>query len=283
MWAAQFRHPSPRPRARTLPPTPPHPLQSTLPSFTQNSIEHAERNVPGAPPPSLDSFRSTSLGSNDYDDQESLPDAVPDDIESGVSSRWDNLLYYHSQGRSAGRHTSDYLSFNAIAPKYLPPNIRTPAWILEHIRGDFPSDRIKLGPGSPICLQDVSLRDAFYAPSAPTIIGIIDRMQWREDGYQVATVSTHLYSPNGYDVEREIICFVAIPIQYVDPDFHLPTIMNNSLGQTSMGDDRVSPPCRRWEIASLCLGRFELESLITEDRAEAIRNWVDEQSRYEWF
>jgi hypothetical protein len=69
----------------------------------------------------------------------------------------------------------------------------------------------------------------------------------------------------------------------VDPDFHLSTIMNNSLGQTSMGDDGVSPPYRRWEMAGSYLGRLELESLITEDRSEVVKNWVDEQSRLGWF
>ena len=57
------------------------------------------------------------------------------------------------------------------------------------------------------------------APAAPTLFGIIDCMQWREDSYQVATVSTHVYVPDGYDVVDTHFCFVAIPIQFVDPTF----------------------------------------------------------------
>jgi hypothetical protein len=286
MWAAQFRHPSPSFRTRALPLSPLHPLQATLPSITWDTIEqniHTECDVPGVPLPSLDSFRSSSFDLDEFDDQEPVSQTASDDPGPIVSSQWDDLLHYYSKGRSAGRHTCDYLPFTSIAPKYLPSDIRTPTWILEQIRGDFPSDQIKLGLGSPISLQDITLRDTFYAPSAPTMLGVIDRMQWWEEGYQVATVSMHLYLPNGYDIEREFVCFVAIPIWYIDPDFHLPTIVHNSLGQTSMGDDKVCPPCRRIEIAGSHLGRFQLECLITEDRSVAVRNWVDEQSELGWF
>src|SRR6202047_772030 len=71
-------------------------------------------------------------------------------------------------------------------------DICTSAWILEQMRGGVPSDLLKLGPGSAISLQDISLREAFYMPAAPTLFGVIDFMQWREDGYQVTTVSMNV-------------------------------------------------------------------------------------------
>ena len=95
-----------------------------------------------------------------------------------------------SQGRAAGREVCDYLSFTAITPRHLPPDIHTSAWILEQMRGGVPSDLLKLGPDVAISLQDISLQEAFYVPVVPTLFGVIDCMQWREDSYQVVTVST---------------------------------------------------------------------------------------------
>ena len=116
------------------------------------------------------------------------------------------------QGREAGREVHNYLSFTAVTPHYLPPDIRTLAWILEQMRGGVPSDLLKLGPGSAISLQDISLREAFYMPAAPTLFGVIDFMQWREDGYQVTTVSTHMYISDGYNIVNTHFCLVTIPI-----------------------------------------------------------------------
>src|SRR6202011_697964 len=94
-------------------------------------------------------------------------------------SRWNSFLREFSQGRVAGREVRDYLSFTAITPRYLPPDIRTSAWILEQMRGGVPSDLFKLGPSLAISLQDISLQEAFYMLAAPTLFGIIDCMQWR--------------------------------------------------------------------------------------------------------
>jgi hypothetical protein len=80
------------------------------------------------------------------------------------------------------------------------------------MRGRVPSDLLKLGPSSAISLQDISLPEAFYAPAAPTLFRVIDCMQRREDGYQVVTVSMHVYIPDGYDIINTHFCLVAIPI-----------------------------------------------------------------------
>ena len=141
---------------------------------------------------------------------------------------------------------------------------------------------IKLRPGSAICLQDTSFRDMFHTPAIPTMFGTIDRMQWREDGYQVATVGTHVYSPDGHNVEFEHLCFVAIPIEFVDVDYYIPTLAQNTLGQSSIGGDNVVPPLRIGRGLGFSFETFETRSMRAEERSEAVRNWVDEQHRLEW-
>ena len=199
-------------------------------------------------------------------------------------SQWNGLLQYFSQGRATGRQVEDYMPFTAIAPCYLPPDLRTSAWVLEQMRGSLPSEVLKLGPGSAICLQDISLSDAFYAPAAPTLFGVIDRMQWREDGYQIATVSTHIYSPSGYSVEDAHFCFVAIPTHFIDPIFHITRITPyNTIGQMSIAVDQAYPPRRVWEGNGQGLRSLEMGSLHVEDRHQAVREWVDEQHMLGWF
>ena len=80
---------------------------------------------------------------------------------------------------------------------FLPTDVCMPAWLPEQIRMDIPSDLIKLRPGSAICLQDLSLHDSFYAPAIPTMLGVFDQMLWHEEGYQITSVSTHVYSLSG--------------------------------------------------------------------------------------
>ena len=267
----------------TRPHTPPHPLQASridelgasTPSNRSNSYEQSS---PITPPPSPASSRSSSPGPFDYMDR-----ASPLSVDPSETSRWDELLLRFSQGRAMGRRVEDYIPFTAIAPRYLPPDIRTPAWILDQIRGNIPSDMIKLGPGSAISLQDIALSEVFYAPAAPTIFGTINHMQWHEDGYQITTLSMHVYSPNGYDAEHGQFCFIAIPIQFVDPTFRISELACNMLSQTSVGEDQVIPPQRIWEATVSGLRVFEARSILMEERSEAVRNWVDEQAQLGWF
>ena len=73
-----------------------------------------------------------------------------------------------------GRWAQNYLPFITIAPEYLPTDVHTPAWLLEQVRMDVPSDLIKLRPGTAVYLQDLSLRDSFYTPTIPTMLGVIN-------------------------------------------------------------------------------------------------------------
>src|SRR3984893_11396060 len=146
---------------RASPPTPPHPLQEVRLHDPSHFREiHEEQAVSATPLPSPSSSASV------HSSREHLFSDI--DVEAisvtttQEGSRWNSFLWEFSQGRVAGWEVHDYLSFSAIAPHYLPPDIRTLAWILEQKRGGVPSNLLKLGPGSAICLQDISLWEAFY-------------------------------------------------------------------------------------------------------------------------
>src|ERR1700736_4861307 len=270
-------------RTRASPPTPPHPLQETrLRKLSNVGENQGEQSVFATPPPSPSSPMSV-CSSREHLLSDIDVETIPV-IATQEGSRWNGFLQEFSQGRAAGREVRDYLSFTAIAPCYLPPGIRTPAWILEQKRGGVPSDLLKLGPGSAISLQDISLWEALYVPAVPTLFGIIDCMQRREDGYQVATVSTHVYVPNLYDVIDTHFCFVVIPIQFVDPTFLIARISPyNTLGQTSFGFAEAYPPWRVWEESGMGLRGLGMGSIHVEERHEAVREWVDEQNMLGWF
>ena len=253
MWAAQFRPPSPPFRARTPLLTPPHPLQIALPSAPQYLFVQDRHTfltnwqTPATPPPSIiSSDSSNSLGSAFSNTNDSMM-VAGDDIRvyPGKWTQWDQLLYYFALGRNMGRWAQDYLPFIAIAPEYLPTNVRMPAWLLEQVRMIDPSNLIKLRPGSAVCLQDLSLHDSFYAPIIPTMLGVINWMLWHEEGYQIASVGTHVYSPSGYNVQFEGFCFITIPISSINPAFYLPRVEQRMLGQTIINDE-VYPPIRDW-------------------------------------
>ena len=152
-----------------------------------------------------------------------------DGIDSSETMRWNQLLFYFSHGRATGRHAWDYIPVTAITPSYLPFSIRTPAWILEQVRGDVSSELIRLRLGSAICTQNISHQNTFYNPAAPTMLGTIDQMLWREDGYQVASVCIHVYSPRGYNFEDEYISFIVIPVYFIDTALLLAQSPYNSL------------------------------------------------------
>ena len=173
MWAAQFRPPSPPRRARTPPPTPPHPLQIALPSALQYLFiedRHTflvNRQIPATPPPStISSDSSNSLGSTFSNE----PIIVAGDdirVHPGEWTQWDQLLYYFAQRRNMGQWAQDYLPFIAIAPEYLPTDVRMPTRLLEQVRMDVPSDLIKLRPGTAVCLRTCPFTTLFMLPLYP--------------------------------------------------------------------------------------------------------------------
>jgi hypothetical protein len=253
MWAAQFRPISPVFDDRDLLHTPPHPLQ---PIPLDENLEQAVQNITSTrmpigptdapPPPPITTF-SSIYKSLDLEDEESM-----DGNDSRETTRWNQLLFYFSQSRAAERCAWDYIPFTAISPLYLPLGVRTPAWILEQVTGDVSSELIRLRPGSATCVQDLYHQNTFYNPAAPTMLGTIDQMLWREDGYQVPSVCMHIYSPRGYDFKDKYISFIAIPIYFIDTALLLTQSPYNSLGQTIL-NDMVVPPYRVWEPAGYAL------------------------------
>ena len=170
----------------------------------------------------------------------------------------------------------------AIAPEYLPTDVHTPTWLLEQVRMDVPSDLIKLRPGSAVCLQDLSFHNSFYAPTMPTMLGVIDRMLWHKEGYQIASVGTYVYSPSGYNVQFEGFCFIAIPISFIDPAFYFPRVEQRTLGQTIINDE-VCPPIRDWERMGASWRVCDIRNILEEERSATVSNWVEEQASIQWF
>src|ERR1700737_2177244 len=141
---------------RASPPTPPNPLQEVRLHDPLNFGEiHEERAVSATPPPPPSS--STSVHSSRERLLSNINVEAISITTTQEGSRWNGFLREFSQGRAAGREVRDYLSFTAIAPHYLPPDIRTPAWILEQKRGGVPSDLLKLGPGLAISFEEFPL------------------------------------------------------------------------------------------------------------------------------
>jgi hypothetical protein len=83
-------------------------------------------------------------------------------------------------------------------------------------------------------------------------------------------------------VEFEHLCFIAIPIEFVDFTHYIPRLANNTLGQNSIGGDNIVPPLRVGRGLGFSFEAFETRSMRAEERSEAVRNWVDEQDRLEW-
>src|SRR6202011_1938505 len=117
-------------RTRASPPTPPHPLQEARLCEPSNVGENQrEQSVSATPPPSPSS--STSVLSSREDLLSDVDVEAISITATQEGSRCNGFLQKFSQGRAAGGEVRDYLSFTAIAPRYLPLGIRTPAWILE--------------------------------------------------------------------------------------------------------------------------------------------------------
>ena len=145
---------------------------------------------------------------------------------------------------------------------------------VEQVRMDVPSDLIKLRPGSAVCQQDLSLHDSFYAPTIPTMLGVINQMLWHEEGYQITSAGTHVYSPSGYDVQFEGFCFIAIAISFVNAAFYLPRVEQRTLGQMII-NDKVYPPIRDWGRMGASWRVCDVRNILEEERSAAVRDWVE--------
>ena len=83
-------------------------------------------------------------------------------------------------------------------------------------------------------------------------------MLWHEEGYQIASVGTHVYSPSEYDVQFE--GFVLSPSPF--PSY---------------------PPIRDWGRMGASWRVCDVRNILEEERSAAVRDWVEEQASIQWF
>ena len=107
-------------------------------------------------------------------------------------------------------------------------------------------------------------------------------MLWHEEGYQITSVGTHVYSPNGYDVQFKGFCFIAIPISFINPAFYLPRVEQRTLGQMII-NDKVYLPIRDWGRMGASWRVCDVRNILEEERSAAVRDWVEEQASIQWF
>ena len=107
-------------------------------------------------------------------------------------------------------------------------------------------------------------------------------MLWHEEGYQITSVSTHVYSHNGYNILFEGFFFIAIPISFVDPAFYLPWVEQRTLGQTII-NDKVYHPIRDWGRMGGGWRVCDVRNILEEERSAAVRDWIEEQASIQWF
>jgi hypothetical protein len=186
------------------------------------------------------------------------------------------MLRLFTSGKSAGRGPDDYITFDAIAPIFLGAAHTMPAWIIGAIRGDIPSENVKLSVGQRICLQDTSRVAVLLNPDCPTIFCTLDRVAWAEPGYHVYECDVHLYSRDGKFPENSAHHLVAVPDAYVCDLERRSWGRDRSLGQRiSLTEMVVLPPLRKWEMDPAPMVEVqELNRRTIEFPVQEIEAWV---------
>jgi hypothetical protein len=200
----------------------------------------------------------------------------PHQNQLAVESRWQTMLRVFTSGKSASHGPDNYITFNAIAPIFLGAAHTMPAWIIDAIRGDIPSENIKLSVGQRICLQDMSRVAVLLNPKCPTIFCTLDRIAWAEPGYHVYEGYIHLYSCDGKFPENSAHHLVAVPDAYICDLEHHSWGRDRSLGQRiSLMEMVVLPPLRKWETDPAPIVEVqELDRRKIEFPVQEIEAWV---------
>ena len=258
-----------------------HPLPHVVPysaSFTKHGSRYVDPAELIAPPPSPSpTYPSASHIIPNF----SCP-TIPT-LSGGLTNEWtwDMMLRLFSYGRYAGRLASEYRVFDAIAPYYLKDPKATPAWVLGRIRGNIPSEHVKLTPGDAICLQDTSRNQFLIAPESPTLFGVITQPAWREPGYHICGFDVHILSRDGLVPIEINTTLIAIPTDLIPDNIRLPKFRRTSLGQRVVGSvDEVSPPFRYWEedIVWVRPRMSYLAWVEVVPRSELVKAWIDSQA-----
>jgi len=194
--------------------------------------------------------------------------------------RWDKLLHLYANGRNKGHFASDYMPFDAIAPFYLKDKAESVTWVLGAIRGNIPSEDIKLTKGDAICLQHISRMELSINPECPTLFCTIGNTLWHEIGYHICECSIHLFSCDTITHIDIRFFLIAIPKDYTCEEGCLLEWDENSIGQrVDSGTGQVLPPLREWEEVVVWRNPRinELIHFNVVERSKLVEDWVERQ------
>ena len=161
----------------------------------------------------------------------------------GDEALWNIFFTKYSRGRILNLTVRDYMLFGALSPfnrHIVGGNAITPAWILDEMRADYPSQLVKLSKGENICLQDTTLLHDRIDPRLPTIWGTVGNRAWVEPGFEVYYFDIHLHTtcippkPISHSYT-----FIAIPFAYLDPQRAPGKVYSSTLGQRQVGTSNV--------------------------------------------
>ena len=189
------------------------------------------------------------------------------------------LLKYAPHGRYAGNIASDYILCNAIAPFNLKgPNV-TNAWVLETVRGMYPSEELKISLGALVCAQDRSRAEFYQRSESPAVFMRVKHFKWREITYHVVEAEVHVYSHDTYTPVKLDTCTVAIPTCWIAKECRLGVCAVPTIGQWPIGNDEALPPVRVWEEDPIVqpLRKQELAGL-EEGSRQTVEKWVSKHA-----
>ena len=166
----------------------------------------------------------------------------------------DTLLRTTSFGLSGGRRVSDYQLAKAISPFHRWNTNVITCWVVTEL--DVTSRRTSashdtLGPGSALYLYDDMLGRHSDGFEQNILLGTIERVEWRETGYQVYQLKVHLYSRTAepFPILADKT-YIAIPHSYIPVRTLLPYNNYVTLGQEWDMNGIIYPPRRTWERVS---------------------------------
>jgi hypothetical protein len=202
----------------------------------------------------------------------------------------DTLLRTTSFGLSNGRRVGDYQLAKAISPFYRLQTSAISCWVITEL--DVTSSRTTashdtLGPGSALYLYDDMLGRYSDGFEQNILLGTIERVEWREAGYQVYRFKIHLYSRTAepFPILAEKT-YIAVPHSYIPVTTLLPFNNYVTLGQEWDNDGVIYPPRRSWdrvprpgELGWVYPNYVMKQAWKSGVRKECIREWLVAEQR----
>jgi hypothetical protein len=248
--------------------------------------EHAQMDEEVALPPlQFPSIATQSPLSTPRDSRRDRP--LTADSPTGLRPEpiLETLLRTTSFGLNGGRRLCDYQLAKAVSPFYrLKTNI-IPCWVvtaLDVISSGTTASRDRLGTGSALYLYDDALGRMSEGFEQTILLGTIQRVEWREPGYQIYQLKVHLYSRTAepFPILADK-AYVAIPHTYIPVTALHSYNSYVTLGQEWDEKGTIYPPRRSWHRQP---GPGELgwvyphyEAMLewkSQARKECIREWL---------